>query len=197
MNKFDLQKNQALKLAGQLKQSGTPDRFGTASQLPDRREQRKLDQAAGLVPFPLAVPSPCRPDPRHGRGARRLHQRDRGRTAAESAGRLSMHIWVDADACRWWSRTSCSAPPSARACPDPGGQPAAAHAASPLIRAVQVPRGFDVADAHITQHAEAGDLVITADIPLAADVLAKGAMALSAANVTTRARSANGWRCAT
>ena len=53
MNKFDLQKNQALKLAGQLKQSGTPDRFGTASQLPDRREQRKLDQAAGLVPFPL------------------------------------------------------------------------------------------------------------------------------------------------
>ena len=42
-----------------------------------------------------------------------------------------------------------------------------------------MPRGFDVADAHITQHAEAGDLVITADIPLAADVLAKGAMALS------------------
>ena len=65
------------------------------------------------------------------------------------------------------------------ACPDPGGQPAAAHAALALIRAVQVPRGFDVADAHITQHAEAGDLVITADIPLAADVLAKGAMALS------------------
>lgn len=55
MNKFDLQKNQALKLAGQLKQSGTPDRFGTASQLPDRREQRKLDQAAGMVPFPLKL----------------------------------------------------------------------------------------------------------------------------------------------
>ena len=32
MNKFDLQKNQALKLAGQLKQAATPDRFGTASQ---------------------------------------------------------------------------------------------------------------------------------------------------------------------
>lgn len=55
MNKFDLQKNQALKLAGQLKQSSTPDRFGTASQVPDRREQRKLDQAAGLVPFPLKL----------------------------------------------------------------------------------------------------------------------------------------------
>ena len=46
MNKFDLQKNQALKLAGQLKQAATPDRFGAASQAPDRREQRKLDQAA-------------------------------------------------------------------------------------------------------------------------------------------------------
>lgn len=55
MNKFDLQKNQALKLAGQLKQASTPDRFGTASQVPDRREQRKLDQAAGLVPFPLKL----------------------------------------------------------------------------------------------------------------------------------------------
>ncbi len=55
MNKFDLQKNQALKLAGQLQQASTPDRFGTASQGPDRREQRKLDQAAGLVPFPLKL----------------------------------------------------------------------------------------------------------------------------------------------
>ncbi|SSW70807.1 hypothetical protein [Achromobacter agilis] len=55
MNKFDLQKNQALKLAGQLKQAGTPDRYGTASQGLDRREQRKLDQAAGLVPFPLKL----------------------------------------------------------------------------------------------------------------------------------------------
>ncbi len=55
MNKFDLQKNQALKLAGQLKQAATPDRFGTASQVADRREQRKLDQAAGLVPFPLKL----------------------------------------------------------------------------------------------------------------------------------------------
>ncbi len=55
MNKFDLQKNQALKLAGQLKQAATPDRFGTASQAPARREQRKLDQAAGLVPFPVKL----------------------------------------------------------------------------------------------------------------------------------------------
>lgn len=55
MNKFDLQKNQALKLASQLKQAGTPDRFGAASQTANRREQRKRDQAAGLVPFPLKL----------------------------------------------------------------------------------------------------------------------------------------------
>ncbi|MGY6268586.1 hypothetical protein ACXIUT_02765 [Achromobacter denitrificans] len=55
MNKFDLQKNQALKLAGQLRQAGTPDRYGSASHGLDRREQRKQDQAAGLVPFPLKL----------------------------------------------------------------------------------------------------------------------------------------------
>jgi uncharacterized protein YaiI (UPF0178 family) len=50
--------------------------------------------------------------------------------------------------------------------------------ASPHIRALQVPRGFDVADNEITRRVQAGDLVITADIPLASDVVAKGAHAL-------------------
>ena len=49
---------------------------------------------------------------------------------------------------------------------------------SPWIRAVQVPSGFDVADARIAQVAEAGDLVVTADVPLAAQVIAKGALVL-------------------
>ncbi|SAL40957.1 hypothetical protein AWB71_02059 [Caballeronia peredens] len=49
---------------------------------------------------------------------------------------------------------------------------------SPFIRAIQVPSGFDVADARIVEMAQAGDLIITADIPLAAAVLAKGAHAL-------------------
>ncbi|MCO8614083.1 YaiI/YqxD family protein [Burkholderia multivorans] len=49
---------------------------------------------------------------------------------------------------------------------------------SPFIRALQVPAGFDAADARIVELAEAGDLVITADIPLAAAVLDKGALAL-------------------
>ncbi|MFN3987722.1 MAG: YaiI/YqxD family protein [Rhodocyclaceae bacterium] len=50
--------------------------------------------------------------------------------------------------------------------------------ASPWIRAVQVPSGFDVADKRIAEEAGHGDLVITADIPLAAAVVAKGAQVL-------------------
>jgi hypothetical protein len=52
MKKTDLEKNKATKLMGQIRQAGAPGRFGQGSaQVPDRREQRKLDQAAGLVPF--------------------------------------------------------------------------------------------------------------------------------------------------
>jgi uncharacterized protein YaiI (UPF0178 family) len=50
---------------------------------------------------------------------------------------------------------------------------------SRFIKALQVPAGFDVADREITRLAQAGDLVITADIPLAADVLAKGGHVLN------------------
>ncbi|HAP25353.1 MAG TPA: YaiI/YqxD family protein [Achromobacter sp.] len=91
-----------------------------------------------------------------------------------------MHIWVDADACpavikdilfraaqRWQMPLTLVANQALYTPP------------SPLIRAVQVPRGFDVADAHIVERAEKGDLVITGDIPLAAQVLEKGAMALN------------------
>ncbi len=46
---------------------------------------------------------------------------------------------------------------------------------SPWIKALQVPSGFDVADQRIAQEAEAGDIVVTADVPLAAAVIAKGA----------------------
>ena len=44
---------------------------------------------------------------------------------------------------------------------------------------MQVPAGFDVADNKITELVEAGDLVITADIPLAAQVIALGGYALN------------------
>lgn len=49
---------------------------------------------------------------------------------------------------------------------------------SPFIKSIQVSAGFDVADARIVELAASGDLVITADIPLAAAVLDKGAHAL-------------------
>lgn len=49
---------------------------------------------------------------------------------------------------------------------------------SPFIKAIQVPAGFDVADARIVELVASGDLVITADIPLAAAVLERGAHAL-------------------
>jgi uncharacterized protein YaiI (UPF0178 family) len=47
------------------------------------------------------------------------------------------------------------------------------------ITLTQVPSGFDAADDYIVEKCEAGDLVITNDIPLAADVLAKNALALN------------------
>ncbi len=49
---------------------------------------------------------------------------------------------------------------------------------SPFIKSVQVPAGFDVADARIVEMVEPGDLVITADIPLADAVIDKGGNAL-------------------
>ena len=91
-----------------------------------------------------------------------------------------MRIWVDADACpvvikeilfRAAERTKIETimvankllkiPPS------------------PYIRATQVPHGFDVADNQIVQDLQAGDLVITGDIPLAAQVIEKGSHALN------------------
>ena len=49
---------------------------------------------------------------------------------------------------------------------------------SPYIRTLQVPAGFDVADKQIVDQIQADDLVITADIPLAATVIEKGGHAL-------------------
>jgi hypothetical protein len=91
-----------------------------------------------------------------------------------------MHIWVDADACpavlkdllyraaeRLKIPTTLVANKLLRTPP------------SPYIKALQVPQGIDVADSHIVRELAAGDLVITADIPLASDVIAKGGHALN------------------
>lgn len=91
-----------------------------------------------------------------------------------------MQIWVDADACpvvikeilfraadRKQVVTTLVANQLIRV---PG---------SKFIRSVQVPAGFDVADAEIVRLLAPGDLVVTGDIPLAALVLAKGGYALN------------------
>ncbi|GKW25887.1 YaiI/YqxD family protein [Pectobacterium polonicum] len=91
-----------------------------------------------------------------------------------------MQIWVDADACpnvikevlfRAADRTqipvtlvanqTIKVPPSR------------------FIRTLRVSAGFDVADNEIVRRVETGDLVITADIPLASEVIEKGGIALN------------------
>jgi len=65
--------------------------------------------------------------------------------------------------------------------------------ANPLVQLVIVPEGPDMADHYIAAHAGTGDIVVTADIPLAARVIARGAVvlrpdgeALTAANIGVR-----------
>ena len=91
-----------------------------------------------------------------------------------------MHIWVDADACPkvikeilYRAAERAQVPLTLVA-----NQPLATPP-SRLINKVQVAAGFDVADNHIVQQVQAGDLVITADIPLAAAVIEKEALALN------------------
>ena len=88
-------------------------------------------------------------------------------------------IWVDADACPKAIKDILF-----RAA-NRVGVPLTLVANQPLqvpgsryIRSIQVAAGFDVADNHIVQQAAAGDLVVTADIPLAAELVAKGCLAL-------------------
>ena len=91
-----------------------------------------------------------------------------------------MQIWVDADACpnvikeilfRVAERARIMVTLVAnQPVPVPRMQ---------YVRAVQVAQGFDIADNEIVLRCEPGDLVITADIPLAAEVIAKGATALN------------------
>ncbi|MFT6141417.1 MAG: hypothetical protein ACJAXN_002651 [Psychromonas sp.] len=91
-----------------------------------------------------------------------------------------MTIWIDADACpvpvremvlRAGQRTSTALVFVANS-PLPVPRRA-------LVKTVQVAQGFDVADNYISQHAQLNDLVITQDIPLAAEIVEKGITALN------------------
>ena len=56
MKKTDLAKNKGLKINSNMNRFGTPGRFGKDANLPlQRREQRKLEQALGLVPFAVKL----------------------------------------------------------------------------------------------------------------------------------------------
>lgn len=55
MKRTDLEKNLGLKIMGQMKNAGTPGRFGQTAAVPDKKEQRRRDQAQGLVPFAVKI----------------------------------------------------------------------------------------------------------------------------------------------
>ena len=91
-----------------------------------------------------------------------------------------MKVWVDADACpvvikeilfRAAERTGVQITLIANQ--------QVQIPASRYINFIQVAQGFDVADNEIVERLNTGDLVITADIPLAADVIEKGGLALN------------------
>ncbi len=91
-----------------------------------------------------------------------------------------MHIWVDADACPgvikeilYRASVRVGVPLTLVA-----NQPLRTPPSS-LIRTVQVGTGFDIADNYIARHLTPGDLVITGDIPLAAQVIALGGEAIN------------------
>jgi len=91
-----------------------------------------------------------------------------------------MRIWVDADACPAVIREILfRAAERRRLALILVANQALRVPPSQYVSAVQVAKGFDVADNHIVQALEPGDLVITADIPLAAEALAKGAYAIN------------------
>lgn len=91
-----------------------------------------------------------------------------------------MAIWIDADACPKVIRDIIC-----RAAERTGIQTTfVANQPIPLppfpnLRSLQVQQGFDVADDEIARRTQAGDLIVTQDIPLANEVIEKGAVALS------------------
>jgi len=91
-----------------------------------------------------------------------------------------MNIWVDADACPvvikeiLFRAAERTATPTTLVANQPIRIPRSRH-----IHFIQVAPGFDVADNEIVKRLQAGDLVITGDIPLAAEVIEKGGTALN------------------
>jgi uncharacterized protein YaiI (UPF0178 family) len=90
-----------------------------------------------------------------------------------------VHIWVDADACpQVIKEIVFRAAERAQVLTTLVANTSLRTPSSSFIRSVRVGPGFDVADHWIVRQIQPGDLVITADIPLAAEVIAGGAHAL-------------------
>ena len=90
-----------------------------------------------------------------------------------------MPIWVDADACpQVIKEILYRAAERAQILTTLVANTALRVPPSPFIRTLRVEQGWDVADGQIVQQVQPGDLVVTADIPLAALVIARGARAL-------------------
>ena len=91
-----------------------------------------------------------------------------------------MHIWVDADACPAVIKEILFRAAERLKLPlTLVANRLLRVPRSPYIRALQVPMGFDVADNHIAQVVTQGDLVITADIPLAAALVEQGVFVIN------------------
>jgi uncharacterized protein len=93
--------------------------------------------------------------------------------------RIAVKIWIDADACPRIIKEivfRASARLQVPVCLVANQDLSKAH--SGLVSSVRVSQGFDAADDYIATHATARDLVITADIPLAARIVARGGVAL-------------------
>lgn len=91
-----------------------------------------------------------------------------------------MQVWIDADACPRGVKDVVYRASDRRQVPVSVVANKAMHVpASERIRMVQVPGGPDVADDHIVEHASAGDVAITADIPLAARLVEKDVVVLT------------------
>jgi len=92
-----------------------------------------------------------------------------------------MRIWIDNDGCPAVIRDLVFAAAQRRSIPVVvvgNSQPRVPP--GELFSAVRVHGGFDAADDHVAKEAGPGDLVITSDVPLAARIVAKGAIGLSA-----------------
>jgi uncharacterized protein YaiI (UPF0178 family) len=98
--------------------------------------------------------------------------------SSATPGRASIQVFVDGDACPVKAEVEKVAARhglTVTIVSNGGLRPSA----SPLLRHVTVPEGADAADNWIVDHIVAGDICVTADIPLAARCLEKGARALA------------------